>query len=577
VQPPKTNLLSEAFRATRAGFLTAILFSFFINILAFVGPIYMLQIYDRVITSRNTTTLVVITVIAAYLLIAYALLEKVRSAILVRLGILFAAKAREPLFNAVLRGTIIQPGAGHTQALRDLDTIREFLTGAGLISFCDAPWVPIFVLGCFVLHPWYGYIAAVGAALIFGLAIANELLTRRQLKTASLNSVVASAYASATFRNAEVLHAMGMLRGLRGRWLTKQHEGLHLQAVASDRAGHLIAASKFTRAFLQICILGTGAYLSITQESTPGAMIAASIIMSRALAPVEIAVANWRGFIAARAAYDRIRTLLGLIPEETKKMALPAPSGNISVENVIAGAPGTQDAILHGISFILRPGEALGVVGPSAAGKSSLARVLVGVWSPAVGKVRIDGADLSHWNTEQLGRYIGYLPQDVELFSGSIAENICRFEELDEKKVISAATMAGVHDMIQMMPDGYNTQIGDGGHALSGGQRQRIGLSRALYNKPAFIVLDEPNSNLYAEGEAALLSAVQQLRQEGSTLVLITHKTNILAIVDKILVIAQGRIQGFGQRDEILNKLFGPRIAPVPATLAANRLISPRG
>jgi ATP-binding cassette, subfamily C, bacterial len=568
VRLAKTNLLSAAFRATQGGFVTAVLFSFFINLLAFVGPIYMLQIYDRVITSRNTTTLVVLTLIAAYLLVAYALLEKVRSAILVRVGILFAAKARGPLFAAVLRGTIVQPGAAHTQALRDLETIREFITGAGLLSFCDAPWTPIFVLGCFILHPWYGYVAAGGAALIFVFAIGNELLTRAQLKRASLNSVVASAYASATFRNAEVLHAMGMLQGLQARWLTKQDEGLQLQAAASDRAGYLIAASKFTRAFLQIAILATGAYLCITQESTPGAMVAASIIMGRALAPVEIAVANWKGFIAARAAYDRIKTLLGLIPEETKKMALPAPTGAISIENVIAAPPGTRDPILRGISFALRAGEALAIVGPSAAGKSTLARVLVGVWSPAVGKVRIDGADLSHWNPEQLGRHIGYLPQDMELFSGSIAENISRFGELDEEKVIAAAKMAGVHEMIQTMPAGYNTQIGEGGQTLSGGQRQRIGLSRAVYGNPAFIVLDEPNASLDAEGEAALLSAVQQLRDQGSTWVLITHKTNILAIVDKILLMAQGQIQGFGMREEMLTRILGPRIAAVPASLS---------
>jgi ATP-binding cassette, subfamily C, bacterial len=568
VHMAKTNALSDAFRATRPGFLTAVLFSFFINVLAFVGPIYMLQVYDRVIPSRNTTTLAVITFIAAYLLIAYAVLEKVRSAILVRLGILFAAKARARLFNAVLRATIIQPGAAHTQALRDLDTIREFLTGAGLLAFCDAPWVPIFVLGCFMLHPWYGYAATGGAVLIFSFAVANELLTRAHLKSASLNSVVSSAYASATFRNAEVLHAMGMLGGLRARWLKRQNEGLHFQAIASDRAGHLIAASKFTRAFLQVSILGAGAYLSITQESTPGAMIAASIIMGRALAPVEIAVANWKGFIAARAAYDRIRTLFGLVPEGIRKLALPVPSGDISVENVMAGPPGVRDPILRGISFSLRSGETLGVVGPSAAGKSTLARVLVGVWPAAVGKVRIDGADLSHWNPEELGRYIGYLPQDVELFSGTIAENISRFGELDEKKIIAAAKMAGVHDMIQMMPEGYNTQIGDSGHALSGGQRQRIALARALYDRPAFIVLDEPNASLDAEGETALLSAVEQLRQWGSTSVLITHKPNILQIADKILVIAQGQIQGFGMRDEILAKLLGPRIAAVPAGLA---------
>ena len=566
----KSNLISEAFRATRPGFLTAIFFSFFINILAFVGPLYMLQIYDRVITSRNTMTLIALTVIAAFLLIVYASLEKIRSAILVRLGILFSTLARSRLFDAVLRGNLLQPGRGHTQALRDLDTIREFLTGSGLISFCDAPWVPIFVLGCFILHPWYGYIATAGAVLIFCFAIANELLTRRHLKAASTNAIVAGSYASATFRNAEVLHAMGMLPGLRDRWMTRQDEGLLLQAAASDRAGHLVAASKFTRAFLQVAILGTGAYLSIEQESTPGAMIAASIIMGRALAPVEIAVANWKGFVATRSAYDRIMRLFGILPEEVEKMPLPAPEGHLSVENIVVVPPGSREPVLRGISFALRPGEVLGVLGPSAAGKSSLARVLVGVWPPSIGKVRIDGAELNHWAPERLGRHIGYLPQDVELFSGTIAENIARFSDQDEEKIIAAARLSGVHDMVQAMPAGYNTQIGEGGFALSGGQRQRIGLARALYGKPAYIILDEPNASLDADGEAALLSAIQQLRQEGCTVVLITHKTNILATIDKILVLSHGQIAGFGSRDEILAKLLGPRLAPVPATTAAS-------
>ena len=563
------NVISEAFRATRPGFLTAVFFSLFINILAFVSPLYMLQIYDRVITSRNTMTLIALTVIAVFLVVVYAALEKVRSAILVRLGILFSNLSRTRLFDAVLKGNLLQPGRGHTQALRDLDTIREFLTGSGLISFCDAPWVPIFVVGCFILHPWYGYIATGGAVLIFCFAIANELLTRKQLKAASTSVIVASSYASATFRNAEVLHAMGMLPGLRDRWLRRQDEGLKLQAVASDRAGHLVAASKFLRVFLQIAILGTGAYLSIEQESTPGAMIAASIIMGRALAPVEMAVANWKGFIAARSAYDRILTLFGILPEEVEKLPLPAPEGHLSVENIIAVPPDAKEPVLRGISFALRPGEVLGVLGPSAAGKSSLARVLVGVWSTAHGKVRIDGAEISHWAPERLGRHVGYLPQDVELFSGSIAENIARFNELDEVEIITAARMAGVHDMVQALPAGYNTQIGEGGHALSGGQRQRIGLARALYGKPAYIILDEPNASLDADGEAALLSAIHQLRQDGSTVVLITHKTNILATVDKILVLSHGQVAGFGSRDEILSKLLGPRLAPVPATAAS--------
>jgi ATP-binding cassette subfamily C protein len=565
-----SNVLTEAFKATRPGFLTAIFFSFFINILAFVGPLYMLQIYDRVITSRNMMTLVALTLIAAFLLIVYASLEKVRSAIMVRLGILFSTLARTRLFDAVLRGNLLQPGRGHTQALRDLDTLREFLTGTGLIAFCDAPWVPIFVFGCFILHPWYGFIATGGAVLIFTSAIANELMTRNHLKAATASSILAGSYASATFRNAEVLHAMGMLPGLRERWMVRQDEGLQLQAAASDRAGFLVAASKFIRAFLQISILGTGAYLSIEQESTPGAMIAASIIMGRALAPVEIAVGNWKGFIAARGAYERIQNLFAALPAEMEKLPLPPPEGHLSVENIVAVPPNAKEPVLRGVSFSLKPGEVLGVVGPSAAGKSSLARVLVGVWPPAIGKVRIDGAELAHWSPERLGRHIGYLPQDVELFSGSIAENISRFSDLDEDRIIAAARMAGVHDMIQAMPGGYNTQIGEGGLALSGGQRQRIGLARALYGKPAYVILDEPNASLDADGEAALLSAIQQLRQDRCTVVLITHKTNILATADKALVLAHGQVVAFGNRDEILSKLLGPRLAPVPATAAAS-------
>jgi ATP-binding cassette subfamily C protein len=558
--------LREAFRAIRPGFATAIIFSFFINLLAFVGPLYMLQIYDRVIGSRNVSTLVAITIIAGFLLIVYALLEKIRSSILVRLGLLFSDRAKAPLFNAVLRGTLIQPGTSHVQVLRDLDTIREFLTGAGLIAFCDTPWVPIFVAACFMMHFWFGVVATIGAVMIFSLAVANEFSTRNKLKDASRSSVIANSYAAATFRNADVLHAMGMLSGLRDRWLERHDEGLQLQASASDRAGFLIASSKFTRAFLQVAILGVGAYLAITQESTAGAMIAASIVMGRALAPVEAAVANWKVFLAARTAYDRIRNLLKIVPNEPDRITLPPPRGAISVESILAIPPGSKEPVLREVSFALRPGEVLGLVGPSAAGKSSLARVLVGVWRVAVGKVRIDGSELSHWNQEQLGQYVGYLPQDVELFSGSIAENISRFGEQDEEKIFAAAQLAGVHSMIQGLPDGYNTQVGDGAQTLSGGQRQRIGLARALYGKPALIVLDEPNASLDIDGENALLAALQQLKQEHCTIILITHKTSVLSVVDKVMVLSAGRIQALGSRDEILSKLLGPpRISPVQA------------
>jgi ATP-binding cassette, subfamily C, bacterial len=553
------NLLST--QGIRSGFVVVIIFSFFINLLAFIGPLYMLQIYDRVITSQNVTTLGVLTFIAGFLLVVNAVMEKTRSAVLVRLGILFASKVRPSLFDTVSKGMLRQPNGGHTQCLRDLDTVREFLTGTGLLSFFDVPWVPIFVAGCFILHPVYGVIATIGAVSIFGFALTNELVTRKQLRDSSASQAAAASYAADTFRNAEVLYAMGMLKGLKDRWLSKQHEGLKLQAKASDRAGWLVSASKFIRGFLQISILGAGAYLSIQRESTPSAMIAASIIMARALAPVEMSVANWKGFIAARSAYDRIRKLFGLIPAAIQKMELQRPKGAVLVDNLVAVPPGNSQAVLRGITFAIQPGEILGVVGASAAGKSSLAKVLVGVWAYAMGRVRVDGYDLSQWG-DQLGKYIGYLPQDVELFQGSIAENISRFGDQDADQIIEAARMAGVHSMIQHMVDGYNTQIGEGGQVLSGGQRQRIGLARALYGSPPIVVLDEPNASLDAEGEKALLAALQGIQKKGSSVMLVTHKNNILAICDKILVLSSGAVQIFGTREEILSKVR-PNVVPM--------------
>jgi ATP-binding cassette subfamily C protein len=559
----KNNLLQRAFRLARPAFVTAIIFSFFINLLVFVSPLYMLQIYDRVISSRNQYTLLMLTLIAAFLLIVYATLEKVRSAVLVRVGLLFDAETRSELFEKVLRGSLKQPGIAHYTVLRELDTLREFMTGGGLISFCDVPWVPIFVAGCFILHPWYGWVASAGAILIFVFAYANELLTRDQLKEAGRSANQAGGFAAATFRNVEVLHAMGMWRPMRERWLEQRNGMLESQAIASDRAGFLLSAAKFLRVFLQVAILGTGAYLSIIQESTPGAMIAASIIMGRALAPVEMVVAQWRLFLAARAAYERITQLLTIVPEQPERMKLPAPQGHLTVQQIIVAPPGVQRPVLNGISFDLPAGSAMGLIGPSAAGKSSLARAIVGVWPVLAGSIRIDGADLTHWDTDQLGQYIGYLPQDVELFSATVAENIARFQTVDNELVIEAAQMAGVHDMILSMPNGYNTQIGDGGQSLSGGQRQRIGLARALYRMPSLVILDEPNASLDADGEAALLGALQRLKAEKRTVILITHKTNILSVMDKILVLAQGQMQAFGERDEIFSKLLAPRVAAV--------------
>lgn len=557
------DLLRKGFDTVKPAFVSAIIFSFFINLLAFVGPLYMLQVYDRVITSRNEWTLVFITLLAGFLLIVYASLEKIRSAILVRAGLLFDSETRPALFQAVLDGSLQMPALARASLLRELDTIREFLTGAGLISFCDVPWVPIFVAACFVLHPLFGVVATAGAILIFAFAVANEMLTRHQLKEAGTTAGRAASYLSATMRNSEVLLAMGMWRPLRDRWLDRHREVLDLQAIASDRAGILVSASKFLRAFLQVAILGVGAYLVINQEVTAGAMIAASIIMGRALAPVELVVAHWKGFLAARSARENIVELLDATPPPVKRMRLPDPKGHVSAESLYVAPPGARKPVLQAVSFDLPAGLVMGLVGPSAAGKSTLARAIVGVWPAQAGAVRIDGTDVSHWDKEQLGGSIGYLPQDVELFAGTVAENICRFGKLNEEEIVAAARMAGVHTMIQGLPEGYGTQIGEGGQALSGGQRQRIGLARALYRLPSLVILDEPNSSLDADGEAALLAAVQALRAAKKTVILVTHKTNILSVADKLMVLVGGQIQGFGDRDEIFAKLLAPRVAAV--------------
>jgi len=568
-QPAATLALSAGLRAIRPSLATAVVFSLFINILMFVAPLYMLQIYDRVLSTRSHSTLITITVIAALMLLVYAALETLRSHVLVRAGLLLDHSTASASFNAIHRGMLRQPGGNLVQGLRDVDMLREFLTGGGLIAFCDAPWFPVFVLAAFLLHPWFGWIAIVGSMVIWSLTLANELLTRKDLTAASTASIEAGQRATTTFRNVEVLQAMGMLGALRSIWLGMHQTHLGWQARASDRAGVLLAGTKFFRLFLQIIILGTGGYLAIEREISPGGIVAASILIGRALQPMEVAVGNWKNFVGARGAYRRLKALFEVAGTEPERMSLPRPQGDLAVESLVAAAPGQREPILRGMSFSLKPGEVLCIVGPSAAGKSTLARVIVGVWPAAQGAVRLDGSDLGHWDAQQLGQYIGYLPQDVELFAGTVAQNIGRFQEnIDPAQLIAAAEQAGCHELIQHFAEGYNTQIGEGGQALSGGQRQRVALARALYGDPSLVVLDEPNSNLDAAGEEALLSAVHGLKARGKTAILITHKVNILAAADKILVMANGTIQGFGPRDEILTRLLGPRIVPASPTTA---------
>jgi ATP-binding cassette subfamily C protein len=562
--------LTAGMLAIRPSIITAIVFSLFINVLMFISPLYMLQIYDRVLSTRSQETLIAITVIAALLLMVYAVLETLRSQVLVRSGLLFDERLAKPVFNAIHRGMLRRPGGNLVQGLRDVDALREFLTGSGVIAFCDAPWFPVFVFASFVLHPVFGWIAIVGSVVIWTLTLCNELLTKKHLTEASNASIEAGQRATSTFRNVEVLQAMGMLNALRSKWLGMHQTHLGWQAHASDRAGMLLAGTKFFRLFLQIIILGTGGYLAINRQISPGAIVAASILIGRALQPMEVAVGSWKSFVGARGAYRRLKSLFEMAGYDPERMPLPHPKGYLAVETVIAGAPGQREPILRGVSFSLEPGEVLCVVGPSAAGKSTLARVVVGIWPPAQGAIRLDGADLSHWDSQELGQHIGYLPQDVELFVGTVAQNIGRFrEDVDSSQVISAAEQAGCHDLIQHFAEGYNTQIGEGGKALSGGQRQRVALARALYGDPALVVLDEPNSNLDAAGEEALLGAIHGLKSRGKTVILITHKVNILAGADKILVMNGGVIQAYGARDEMLPRLLGPRIVPAAADAAA--------
>lgn len=554
------EVIGAGVRAAVPVFATVIVFSFFINSLLFVSPLYMLQIYDRVISSRSETTLLSLTVLAAILIGVYAALETLRSRLLVRAGLVIDGEIAGPVFNAVHRGNLCQPGANHAQSLRDVDTVREFLTGPGLIALCDAPWFPLFVFAAFLLHPWFGYIALGATATTLSLTLLNEIATKKSLNEAGRAASMANQTAQSMSRNAEVLQAMGMLRAIKTSWTQQHGSTLTLQALASDRAGVIVAGTKFFRMFMQTAILGTGAYLVIQRELSAGQMIAASILIGRAMQPIEVVVGNWRGFVAARSAFGRIRGLFSLAGVEPERMSLPRPEGALYIADLIAAAPGRGNPpILKGVSFNLEPGEIIGVVGPSAAGKSSLARVLVGVWPALRGTVRLDGSDLSHWNSEELGRHVGYLPQDVELFAGTVAQNIARFQEIDTESVISAAQLAGCHNLIQSLAQGYNTQIGEGGQALSGGQRQRIGLARALYGNPSLIVLDEPNANLDAAGEEALLVAIQKLKAKRTTVAIITHKINVLAGVDKILLMADGAVQAFGTREVILPRLVGPR------------------
>jgi ATP-binding cassette subfamily C exporter for protease/lipase len=557
--------LANVVRSFRGVFLAVGAFSFVINILLLVPSIYMLQVYDRALTSRNETTLLMLTIIMLGLLAFEALLEFVRSRVLGRASVALDVKLSNRVFDASFERNLQGRGGSPGQALVDLTNVRQFLTSQGLFAFFDAPWTPIYLAVIFLLSPWMGIFGLVGALMLTVMAILTERLTAPLLADANREASSANAYAASNLRNAEVIEAMGMLGGLRQRWFGRQTRFLALQARASDRAAAISAATRFMRLSLQSGILGLGAYLAIDNQLTPGGMIAGSILLGRALAPVELGISTWRGFVSARGAYARLRDLLQAHPARGNALTLPRPKGDVSAENLIVAAPGKRDPILKGLSFKAPAGALVAVIGPSGSGKSTLMRALVGTWRPQSGAMRIDGADVYEWDKAQLGPWIGYLPQGVELMDGTIAENIARFGEVDDEAVVRAAQQAGVHELILRLPQGYDTPIGDGGVVLSGGQRQRVALARTLYGSPALIVLDEPNANLDDAGDAALMTALKTIKAEKLTAFVVTHRRNVLSEADLIMVLVDGTIQTFGPRDAVIKSLLTPAapVAPV--------------
>lgn len=565
----KPTVLDAAVKVAKPAVIAALVFSFFINLLALVSPLYMLQVYDRVLSSRNVTTLVVLTLICIFLFLVYGLLEALRTQVLVRGGLKFDGVARDPIFRSVLESTLTRRGAGG-QAFRDMDQVREFMTG-GLIAFCDAPWTPVFVIVSWILHPFFGILAIIACVIIFGLAVMNDRATKQPIQLATMASIAAQNDANSTLRNAEVMKAMGMWGGLQQRWRLRRDEQVAWQAAASDAGGAVMSGIKVFRQVVQTLILGGGAYLAIKGEMSPGSMIAGSILVGRALAPIEGAVGQWKSLIGARASWDRLQSMLRADTTVEDHMTLPDPRGVVSAEAATIMPPGAQNPTMKQASFRIDAGTSVAIVGPSAAGKSSLLRGLVGVWPCSSGVIRLDGYDIKQWDPEKLGRHIGYLPQDIELFSGTVAQNIARFSEFEASDVIAAASLAGVHEMIQALPEGYDTPIGEGGAALSGGQRQRLALARAVYRQPALIVLDEPNASLDQLGELALMEALNRLKAAKRTVILATHKVNLLGQVDYIMVVNQGVIADFGERDVMLAKLTGgapPAPPPTPVQRA---------
>jgi ATP-binding cassette subfamily C protein EexD len=560
---PEKNELIALIKTLKGSFYFAAFVSLFINLLMLVPTLYMLQLYDRVLASRSMETLIMLTIIVVVMFFVLGMLEFVRSRILIRVGNAIDSKMSNRLFDAMFALANRHPGKATAQPLGDLTQIRQFLTGTPLFAFFDAPWIPIYIGILFLFHPIYGYFGIFAILVSMSLTLINEKRTKKGLEDSNRHYQASQSFINSSLRNSEIIEAMGMHGNVRRRWYNRYVTFLNEQSNASDEAGIWSNTSKISRMLMQSLVLGIGGYLAIKGEVSPGMMIAGSIILGRALAPIDLMTSTWKQFSSARISYGRLENLLSEFKVTQKPTPLPAPKGFIDVENIVVLPPDSKVPSVRGVTLSIKAGETVAVIGPSAAGKSSLARAILGVWPCTNGKIRIDGAELSHYDREILGKTIGYLPQDIELFDGTISENIARYEDPKPEMVVEAAQVAGVHEMILQLPQGYDTPIGPGGIALSGGQRQRVGLARALYCYPKIIVLDEPNSNLDDVGERALTQAIIELKKRGSTVILITHRPSVLGVTDKIAFMRDGTLQLFGARDEVLAALAPQPQAPI--------------